>query len=215
MYPDHLYELHKDQPLAPENLKITEQMLPDHVLKTLRVNGKKFSEQIRLCPNFFDKERYVVHIANLKFYLEQGLVLKKIHRAISFYQSAWLKPYITLNTRKRMAATSEFERSFFKLLINSVYGKLVSKNTIIHYLFIHLWYLISIYFISLFYFRCLENVRRYKDVRIISTEKFASKYTARCQYKFFTIIDKDLVCLELQKEKVMLCKPVSVGMVSD
>jgi hypothetical protein len=60
----------------------------------------------------------------------------------------------------------------------------------------------------------MENVRRYKDIRIISTEKFASKYTARCQYKSYTIIDEDLVCVELQRSKVVLCKPVSVGMVS-
>ena len=59
----------------------------------------------------------------------------------------------------------------------------------------------------------MENVRRYKDIRIISTEKFASKYTARCQYKSYTIIDEDLVCVELQRSKVVLCKPVSAGMV--
>ena len=118
-----MYDLHKDYPLAAENLKITEEMLPDFVLKNIHANGRKFSEQTRLCPNFFDKKNYVVHIANLKFYLEQGLVLKKIHRAISFYQSSWLRPYIALNTRKRVGATSEFERSFFKLLINSVFGK--------------------------------------------------------------------------------------------
>ena len=122
-YPDHLFDLHKDQPLAPDTIEISEDMLPDHVIDIYKANGMKMVNQQRLAPNFYDKKKYILHIANLKFYLEQGLELTKIHRGIIFFQSSWLKPYIALNTRKRVAATSEFERSFFKLLINSVYGK--------------------------------------------------------------------------------------------
>jgi hypothetical protein len=123
LYPTYLYESHKDQPLAPENINITEDMLPDWMCDIYKTHGVKFSEQTRLAPNFFDKEKHVLHIANLKFYIEQGLTLKCIRRGIIFHHSTWLKPYILMNTEKRMAATSEFERSFFKLLINSVYGK--------------------------------------------------------------------------------------------
>ena len=122
-YPKELFDSHKDQPLAPETITITKDMLPNHVIEMYKANGMKFSEQKRLAPNFYDKEKYVIHIANLKFYMEQGLVLKHIHKGLIFHQSAWLRPYITLNTEKRKSATSEFERSFFKLLINSVYGK--------------------------------------------------------------------------------------------
>lgn len=122
-YPEHLFQLHKDQPLAPETIKITEEMLPDHVIDMHKANGLKFSEKTRLAPNFYFKEKMVLHVVNLKFYMEQGLELCQIHRGIIFHHSKWLKPYIQMNTEKRMAATSDFERAFFKLLINSVYGK--------------------------------------------------------------------------------------------
>ena len=54
------------------------------------------------------------------------LVLKEVHRVISFQQSAWLKVYIDKNTELREKATkakNNFEKDFFKLMINSVFGK--------------------------------------------------------------------------------------------
>ena len=119
LYPKHLFEQHKDQPLAPELLEIRNEMLGEDAQEFLNKHGCKFTAQKRLAPNFLPKKNYVVHISNLKFYMEQGLILEKVHRGVSFYQSNWLEPYITLNTNKRMQATSDFEKSFFKLLVSS------------------------------------------------------------------------------------------------
>ena len=85
----------------------------------------------KLILNFTDKDKYVVHIRLLRFYLEQGLVLKDIHRVIRFKQSAWLQPYIEFNTNKRKEATTDFGKDFFKLMNNSVFGKTMEnvKNT--------------------------------------------------------------------------------------
>ena len=58
----------------------------------------------KLVPNFFDKEKYVIHYKNLKLYLRLGLKLKKIHHVLEFNQSQWLKQYAELNTQKRMEA---------------------------------------------------------------------------------------------------------------
>ena len=64
------------------------------------------------------------------------------------------------------------------------------------------------------YGKCLENVRKYKNIKIVNTQEYAQKYANKCQYSSFEIIDKDLVCLDLIQEKVRLCKPVYAGMVS-
>ncbi len=80
-------------------------------------------KSIKLAPNFFPKNKYIVHLRNLQMYLSEGVVLKKIHRAISFRQEAWIAPYIAENTRLRQQAVDDFEKDFFKLLNNAFFGK--------------------------------------------------------------------------------------------
>jgi len=77
-YPKGLHDLHNDYPLAPERLMVNRVEKP--------------------IPNLRDKKNYVLHYCNLKQYLDMGLKLRKINRGISFFEDAWLKPYIDLNT---------------------------------------------------------------------------------------------------------------------
>ena len=102
-YPKELHDLHNEYPLAPERMKIN------------RVE--------KLIPNLSDKKRYVIHHENLKQCLDLGLKLTKIHRGIKFEESDWMKKYIDLNTDLRAKAKNEFEKDFFKLMNNSVFGK--------------------------------------------------------------------------------------------
>ena len=92
-YPKKLWKSHNDYPLVPEKIKI------DNVEK--------------LICSFKPKKNYVLHYQNLKQYLKQGMILKKVHRGIKFHQSKWMEPYIRKNTDMRKLATSSFEKDFF------------------------------------------------------------------------------------------------------
>ena len=102
-YPKSLHDLYNDYPLAPEQIVV--------------------NKVSKLIPNLGDKKKYILHYENLKQYLRLGLKLTHIHRGIKFKESPWLEKYISLNTKLRTEAKNEFEKDFFKLMNNSVFGK--------------------------------------------------------------------------------------------
>ena len=109
-YPEHLYDLHNDYPLAPQCVKI--------------------GDIEKLIPNLNNKTNYVVHYENLKLYENLGLKITKIHRGIKYEESAWLEEYINLNTKLRIEANqsgNNFEVHIFKLMNNSVFGKTLNN----------------------------------------------------------------------------------------
>ena len=79
--------------------------------------GDKFEINVgdveKLISNLGNKTKYVVHYRNVQLYLSLGMKLTKIHRALKFKQSDWMKKYIGFNTKKRMNATNDFEKDFF------------------------------------------------------------------------------------------------------
>ena len=102
-YPKELHEYHNELPYLVEKIKIV--------------------REETLLPNLKDKKGYLVHIKTLNQALKHGLKLRNVDRVIEFRQSRWMKAYIMLNTRLRKAARNEFEKDFFKLMSNSVFGK--------------------------------------------------------------------------------------------
>ena len=107
-YPKDLHDLHNDYPLAPEQIVV--------------------NKVSKLIPNLGNKKKYVLHYENLKQYLKLGLKLTHIHRGIKFKESPWLEKYISLNTKLRTEAKNEFEKDFFKLMNNSVFGNTMENR---------------------------------------------------------------------------------------
>ena len=122
-YPHELHDLHNSYPLAPENVVIQKDMLSDYCKNVLETKGLHFTPCQKLTPNLSNKKNYVIHYRNLKLYLQLGMKLTKVHKAMSFTQSAWLKPYIDYNTTQRAKSTNDFEKDFYKLMNNAVFGK--------------------------------------------------------------------------------------------
>ena len=102
-YPRELHDLHNDYPLASESLSV--------------------NDTPKLILNLANKKKYVLHHKNLQQHLKYGMKLTKIHRGIRYTESKFLEKYITSNTESRKVAKNEFEKDFFKLMNNRVFGK--------------------------------------------------------------------------------------------
>ena len=122
-YPKELHDLHNDYPIAPEKVKVSTDMLSAYCKKIAKKYNISTGLVRKLIPTLRDKKEYVLHYRNLQLYLNLGLKIKKIHRVLKFDQSPCLKQYIDFNTEKRKHAKNTFEKDFFKLMNNSVFGK--------------------------------------------------------------------------------------------
>ena len=122
-YPDELHDLHDNLPLAPSRRVVKDNELSENCEKIgekLHVSSDKVE---KLVPDLHNKGKYVLHYANLKQCLELSLKLTKVHRVLEFRQEPWLKPCIEKNMKLRAGAKNAFEKDFFELMNNSVFGK--------------------------------------------------------------------------------------------
>ena len=122
-YPKELHDLHNDYPIAPEKVKVSKNMLSTYCKKIAEKYNISIGLVSKLIPTLRDKKEYVLHYRNLQLYLDLGLKIKKIHRVLKFDQSPWPKQYINFNNEKRKHAKNSFQKDFFKLMNNSVFGK--------------------------------------------------------------------------------------------
>ena len=111
-YPKELHNLHNDYPVAPEKIKVNKTMLSSYCRQIAEQYKISFGKCEKLIPNLGNKEKYVVHYRNLQLYLSLGLKLTKIHRALEFNQSPWLKRYIDFNTEKRKMLKMLLKKTF-------------------------------------------------------------------------------------------------------
>ena len=160
-YPKELHNPHNDFPLMCERMEI---------------NGVE-----KLIPNLRDRKKYVIHIQALNQVLQQGLRLDGIHRVIEFDQSPWLKTYIDFNTQLRTAATNDFEKDFFKLMNNFVFGKMT------------------------------ENIRKHRNIKLVMSEEKYLHTIMKPNFKSGVLFGENLMGCEMGKIKVVMNKPVYLG----
>ena len=91
------------------------------------IKPETYLKSRKLIRDWTDKKKYLIHYRMLKFYVRHGVVVEKIHEIISFKQSKWLESYISLSTQKRNKAKNDFEKDFFKLLVNAAFGKFLEN----------------------------------------------------------------------------------------
>ena len=104
--------MYQDYPLAPEKLAITYDILSDYCEKIAYKYGIKVDDVIKLIPNFGDKTNYLFHYRNLQLHLSLGMKLTKIHKALKFKQSDWMKFILILTPKKLKNAANSFEKNF-------------------------------------------------------------------------------------------------------
>ena len=126
-YPKNLHNGHNDYPLAPEKINIQKKWPSKNCLQIANKHNSTTGIVKKLVPNLMNKNNYVIHYRNLQQCLELGMKLKKIHRILKFKQSVWMKSYIDFNTQKRAISNNEADKNFFKLMNNSVYGKIMEN----------------------------------------------------------------------------------------
>ena len=119
-YPEKLFNLDKDLPFLLERKKVN-------------------TVEKLICSTEDKKKCYSYQ--SLKTSLKSWISFKKSARVIQFNQEHWLKPYIDMNTKLRKEAKNDFEKDFFNLMNNSVFGK------------------------------TMENVRKHRDIKLVTRFK--------------------------------------------
>ena len=141
-------------------------------------NMKTSAKTVKLAPNFNEKHRYVLHYRNLKLYLQLGLVLKKIHRVIDFYQSAWMRPYICFIIEQRQKASNQFGSSLFKKFNNAIYGKTI------------------------------ENVKKRTTVKLVRKAEQFENLSSKPTFRSRKIIHRHLASIHMGKALIKLDRPI-------
>ena len=137
--PEELHDYFNEYPPA-ETMTINESMISPKSRELLQ--GNAFIEGKKLCGTLLPKKDYVIHAEKLKRLIAQGHRLTKVSKGVSYRATDWMRPYIELNTSLRSKCITDFEKDFYKLMNNSVFGK------------------------------TMENVRKYSNFKLVRTDKF-------------------------------------------
>ncbi|XP_060859702.1 uncharacterized protein LOC132936907 [Metopolophium dirhodum] len=162
-YPRHLHDKHNDLPFLPQN------------------SVPRGSKVRKLMVTFEKKENYIIHYRNLQQAIKNGLIVEKVHRVIQFNQSDWLAKYIELNTEMRKKAKNDFEKDFFKLMNNAVFGK------------------------------TMQSKRKEMKMELVSSERRLQKLVNKCTFKHSVNYTETLSAVALENKVIKFDKPIYIG----
>ena len=87
-----------------------------------------------------------------------------------------------MNTEFRKKASNDFEKDFFKLMNNAVFGK------------------------------TMENVRKHRDIKLVKTDHKRNKLVLEPNYHTMKLISENLSIIEMKKVKVKMNKSIYLGL---
>ncbi|XP_026821725.1 LOW QUALITY PROTEIN: uncharacterized protein LOC113560165 [Rhopalosiphum maidis] len=161
-YPHHLHDKHNDLPFLTQN------SIPEE------------SKVKKLMAIFERKKNYIVHYRNLQPAIENGLLVEKVHRVLEFSQSDWLAKYIQMNTEMRKKARNKFEKDFFKLMNNAVFGK------------------------------TMQSKRKEMKMEMVSCEKRLQKLINKTIFKHGIYYNDNLTAVTLENKIITFDKPIYI-----
>ena len=142
---------------------------------------KLINKTSKLITSFEGKKEYVIRISAFKQALHHGLKLKNVHRVISFIQVSWMKSHIKKNTKLRNEAKNEFQKNFYKLMNNSVFGK------------------------------TMENIRKHRDIKLVTNNDRRKKLDSEPNYHACKDFSEYLMAIEIKETKIYMNKPFYIG----
>lgn len=182
LLPKKFHDQQNDFPCFPENTIIEEKFLSPLQIDLKEKLQCGNADVPKLTCNLMPKSKYKIHIKCLKLFVSLGWQITKIHRVLEFKQKAWMKPYIDLCMNERKKTNNEFEKDFWKLCCNAVYGK------------------------------TMENVRNRCNIKLVLDEEQAQKLTNKPTLKNAPeLISEEMYLFEMNKETITLDKPIYVG----
>ena len=181
-YPEALHDLHVDYPLAPVKTKITYDMLSPYARFLCDQHKLKYTLKTeKLLTTFQRRSFYVLHYRNFQLYVKLGMKVVAIHSALAFNQAPYMKSYVDMNAQKRVGMTNKFNGDFYKLSVNSLFGKTI------------------------------ENPEKRSKVKLCQTKNELEKRVGHYSFKRSKIINKNLVGVEMKNSLVKMNKPFYVG----
>ena len=180
--PEELQNCFADYPLALSREVIGTDKLSNEKIQILGEMGvTSIPKASKLVQTLDPKEGYFLHYLTLKLYIELGLKVTILTKVLEFRQCPWIEPFVDLNTRLRMSARNKFEENFYKLIVNSAFGK------------------------------TMESKLGRKKLEIIRNERELRQKTALSTMKSFQIIDEEVGTVCFAVTSILWDKPMIIG----